>query len=60
MDLFAMVKNAKLPDFCSRTFHPKTWVVEASVVYWDGLYAYVFLSILNPVCFCDVGWDLQL
>ena len=42
LDLFATAENAKLPTFCSRTFHPRAWAVDALSLSWDGLDAYAF------------------
>ena len=42
VDLFATHLNAKLPTFCSRTFHPLAWRTEAFAFPWNDLVLYAF------------------
>ena len=37
IDLFAKEVNAKLPTFCSWSFHPHAWAIDALSLSWDGL-----------------------
>ena len=46
IDLFATAESAKLPVFCSRTFHPHAWAVDAMALDWDFLDSYAF----PPIC----------
>ena len=42
VDLFASASNFKIPTFCTRTFHPRAWKVDAFSFPWANLYLYAF------------------
>ena len=42
VDLFASASNARLPTFCSWTFHPHAWRLDAFSFQWTGFYLYAF------------------
>lgn len=42
VDLFATAKNARLPVFCTRFFHPQAWAVDALALDWTGILGYAF------------------
>ena len=51
VDLFATAENARLPTFCSRTFHPTAWETDAFSFPWDNLSVYAFppFGLVNRV-----------